>query len=54
MSTKSFTSEIIIDKKAINSLIKALHNENKPNRKPIKNVEKISNADEIRNIFLNK
>jgi len=54
MATKSFTTEMTFDKKSVNSLIKALNNEKSPNRKPVKNVEIITNSDTIRKIFAKK
>ena len=51
MATKSFTKEMTFDKKSVNGLIKALNNEKSPNRKPVKNVEIISNPETIRKIF---
>lgn len=51
MATKSFTTEMTFDKKSVNSLIKALNNEKSPNRKPVKNVEVISDPDIIRKVF---
>ena len=51
MATKSFTTEMTFDKKSVNSLIKALNNEKSPNRKPVKNVEIISNPETIQKIF---
>jgi len=51
MATKSFTTEMTFDKKSVNSLIKALNNEKSPNRKPVKNVEIITNSDTIRKIY---
>ena len=54
MATKSFTTEMTFDKKSVNSLINALNNEKSPNRKPVKNVEIITNSDTIRKIFAKK
>ena len=54
MATKSFTTEMTFDKKSVNGLIKALNNEKSPNRKPVKNVEIISNPETIRKIFSKK
>lgn len=52
MSTKSFTTEIIFDKKYyVNGLIKALNNKKTPNKKTVKNVEIISDLETIRKIF---